>query len=139
MMLLDLIYFFLADVEYVEHTLHQMGAFGENIRRTREKLYVKDKAYSVRKMAGRIGVEPSYLSKIERGVEAPPSERTIVLIAKELDLDPDKLLARAGKIPSDVKAAVVEEPDLMPKLVRKLRKSSRHELRKLLGQHSGAK
>ena len=114
-----------------------MSGFGKDIRKTRKKRYEKDKAYSVRKMAARVGIEPSYLSKVERGKQPPPSERAIVSIAKELDLNPDKLLARAGKISSDVKEAIIEKPDLMPELVRKLRKRSRHQLMRLLDQHNG--
>ncbi len=34
-------------------------------------------SFSIRQVAVRIGVEPSYLSKVERGEEAPPSEEKI--------------------------------------------------------------
>ena len=49
--------------------------------------------FSLRQIAHRIGVELAYLSKIERGVGAPPSETTTVRLAKELDEDPDVFLA----------------------------------------------
>ena len=41
--------------------------FGSYIREKREALRQYDRSYSLRQVAGRIGVEPSYLSKIERG------------------------------------------------------------------------
>lgn len=36
-----------------------------------------DRSFSVRQVATRVGVQPSYLSKIERGEQPPPSETTI--------------------------------------------------------------
>ena len=44
----------------------------------------KDSQYSVRRVAARIGVQPSYLSKVERGYEAPPSEPKIRALAEDL-------------------------------------------------------
>jgi transcriptional regulator with XRE-family HTH domain len=105
-----------------------MSAFGKKIRETRKRRLELNDAYSVRKTAGRIGIEPSYLSKIERGEQPPPSERTVALLAGELELDPDKLLALAGKIAGDVKSAVIRRPESMPAIVRKLAKKTKTEL-----------
>ncbi|WP_419625615.1 helix-turn-helix domain-containing protein, partial [Thiolapillus sp.] len=41
--------------------------FGKYIREHREALKAEDRRFSVRQVAQRIGVEPAYLSKIERG------------------------------------------------------------------------
>jgi transcriptional regulator with XRE-family HTH domain len=43
----------------------------------------------LRQVAGRIGVEPSYLSKIERGLEPRPSQETTRALALYLGEDPD--------------------------------------------------
>ena len=67
-------------------------SFGSYIRGRREALKRGDASFSLRKVAGRIGVEPSYLSKVERGEEPPPSEEKIKAIAGELDEDADVLL-----------------------------------------------
>ncbi len=75
-----------------------MSDFGTYIRNKREKLRATDRGYSVRQVAARIGVEPSYLSKVERGEQPPPSEKTIVGLATDLNEDPDVLLALAGKV-----------------------------------------
>ena len=48
-----------------------MTNFGTHVRRLREAKREKDSQYSVRRVAARIGVQPSYLSKVERGYEAP--------------------------------------------------------------------
>jgi HTH-type transcriptional regulator, competence development regulator len=49
-----------------------MSDFGDYIRQRREELRETDRGYSVRQVAARVEVEPSYLSKIERGEQPPP-------------------------------------------------------------------
>ena len=61
-----------------------MPKFGAHIRRRRESLRASDPSYSVRQVARRIGVEPSYLSKVERDLESPPSEARVRALASEL-------------------------------------------------------
>ena len=95
--------------------------FGPFIRSRREELRSSDREFSVRKVAARIGVEPSYLSKIERGEQAPPSEAKIVALAEVLDEDPDVLLAMAGKVSSDLQEAIRKRPQLFAELIRQLR------------------
>ncbi len=57
---------------------------------------------SQRQLADRIGVNFSYLSKIESGKMPPPSEQIIMRLAEVLDTEKDELLTLAGKIPSDI-------------------------------------
>ncbi len=75
--------------------------FGEFVREQREARRSEDPSFSLRQLARRIGVEPSYLSKVERGLEAPPSEPRIAALATELGEDPDVLLALAGRVPKE--------------------------------------
>ena len=96
-------------------------SFGGYVRRCREALRKSDPTYSVRQVAQRIGVEPSYLSKVERDEEAPPSEEKIVRLAAELGEDPDVLLAIAGKVSSDLRDAILKRPELFAKLIRELK------------------
>ena len=70
-----------------------MQRFGRHLRQIREGLRQDDRRYSLRQVAQRIGIEPAYLSKIERGDVAPPSEATTMKLARELGEDPDVLLA----------------------------------------------
>ena len=81
-----------------------------------------DPRYSVRQLASRIGVEPSYLSKVERGAEAPPSEARIRALAAELDENPDVLLAMAGKVSADLQRIVKKWPKEFGDLLRELEK-----------------
>jgi transcriptional regulator with XRE-family HTH domain len=109
-----------------------MKGFGSHVRRRRESLRQTDPAYSIRKLATRVGIEPSYLSKVERGHEAPPSEATIVALARELDEDPDALLAMAGKVASDLKQTIRHRPRLMAQLIREVRSIPEAELLQLV-------
>jgi transcriptional regulator with XRE-family HTH domain len=95
--------------------------FGTFVRDRREALRADDRDYSVRKVAARIGIEPSYLSKIERGDQSPPSEEKIVALAEVLGEDPDLMLAMAGKVSSDLQEAIRKRPLLFAELIRQLR------------------
>lgn len=87
--------------------------FGAHVREIREA-----RALSLRGLARLIEVEPAYLSKIEREIFPPPSEALIVKIAMHLVEDPDRLLALAGKIPSDVKDMIIRSQGQLPKVIR---------------------
>ncbi len=91
------------------------------MRERREALKKKDKRFSVRQVAVRIGVQPSYLSKVERGEQPPPSEATTIALAKELGEDQDVLLALAGKVSSDLQDVIRKRPLLFAKLIRELK------------------
>ncbi len=99
-----------------------MQSFGRFVRRRREERRESDSSFSVRQVAQRIGVEPSFLSKVERDEAAPPSEEKIVALARELGEDPDVLLAMSGKVSSDLKAAILKRPALFATLIRELKK-----------------
>lgn len=70
---------------------------GTVLREQREFLRLHSKSFSLRQVALRVGIEPAYLSKIERGETAPPSEATLKKIAHELQLDPDVVWPCQGK------------------------------------------
>jgi transcriptional regulator with XRE-family HTH domain len=108
------------------------GAFGSHIRQRREALREQDARYSVRQVAARIGVEPSYLSKVERGEEAPPSEAKIRAIADDLREDPDVLLALAGKVSSDLQEIIRRRPALMAELIREMKRLPAHAVLRIV-------
>src|SRR5215471_9427118 len=109
-----------------------MTGFGDFIRKARETLQAQNPRYSLRKVAGAIGVEPSYLSKIERGEQPPPSEKTIVALARELEQDPDVLLALAGKVSADLQAIIRKRPLLFAQLIRELKNMPDHAVLRLV-------
>ena len=98
------------------------------VRTAREKRLSQDRSFSVRQVAQRIGVEPSYLSKIERDQVAPPSEATITRLAQELGEDPDLLLAMAGKVSSDLQHIILHRPQLFADLLRQLKDAPDHAI-----------
>lgn len=105
-----------------------MESFGSFIRARREVLNAEDKSMSLRQVALKIGVEPAFLSKVERDVTPPPSEAKIVAIAEALGEDPDLLLALAGKVSSDLKAIILKRPKLIGELLRQLKKQPDHAI-----------
>ena len=87
--------------------------FGEFVRREREA-----KEIGLREMAKMIGVSPTYLSKIERDEFPPPAEDKVRTIAKIIDCDADELLARAGRVSSDLSEIIKRQPVEVAALLR---------------------
>lgn len=71
--------------------------FGAFICREREARQI-----GLREMAKKIGVSPTYLSKVERDEFTPPTEDKVRAIARIIEFDPDEPLAIAGRVSSDV-------------------------------------
>lgn len=97
-----------------------MSHFGDYVRSARMRADAEGRN-SLRQVAQRIGVEPAYLSKVERGLVPPPSEATIVRLAADLGEDPDVLLALAGKVSSELQAIIVRRPKQFAELIRQLK------------------
>ena len=115
----------------VDYTFFIMD-FGSYIRKCREELKASDRAFSVRQLASRVGIEPSYLSKIERGEFPPPSEDVIGKLAEELGEDRDILLALAGKVSTDLRQAILKRPRLVAQLLREVRDLPDHAVLRLV-------
>ena len=96
-------------------------SFGDFLRQRREERRATDPGFSLRRVAASVGIEPSYLSKIERGDQPPPSEETIRALAKALGEDADVLLAMAGKVSKDLQAIIRKRPKLFAELIRQLK------------------
>jgi transcriptional regulator with XRE-family HTH domain len=114
------------------HIMTNETSFGAHVRTAREALRVADRRFSLRQVAMRIGVEPAYLSKVERGQTAPPSEATIRRLAQDLGEDEDVLLALAGKVSSDLQAAIRKRPRLFADLIRQLNDAPDHAILRLV-------
>ena len=76
---------------------------------------------SQRALADQVGVDFTYLSKIENGRVEPPSENVLRRIAKELAGQlgkdetelADELITLAGKIPSDLAETLARNPEVV--------------------------
>ena len=71
--------------------------FGAFIRAEREK-----QGLSARQFCKAIGISPSFVSQMERGLVPAPGEARIKQMAEFLGRNPDELLALSGRISTDV-------------------------------------
>lgn len=79
-----------------------------------------EKKISLRAFATKIGLSPSYVSLMERGLACPPSHDPIVKIARVLELDHHFMLAKAGKVHYTVKDAITKNP-MLPYILEKIK------------------
>lgn len=109
------------------------NSLGRYLRKRREaKQEEEGNQYSLRQLAQRIGIEPSYLSKIERGLEPRPSEETTRALALALGEDPDVLLAMAGKVSQDLQEIIRKRPQLFAQLIREMKNMPDHAVLRLV-------
>ncbi len=100
--------------------------FGAKIRALREAQQI-----SLRKFADKVGISPTYLSKVERDEFPPPGEETVKKFALALNQNPDELLALAGKVSSDLPAIIQQRPREMASFLRTASEMSNDEIVKL--------
>jgi HTH-type transcriptional regulator, competence development regulator len=103
--------------------------FGAFIRQKREA-----KEIGLREMAKKIGVSPTYLSKVERDEFSPPTEDKVRKIAVILGLDADELLARAGRVASDLTEIIRRQPREAANFLRSTSPLTPDEWRRLIEQ-----
>jgi transcriptional regulator with XRE-family HTH domain len=108
--------------------------FGAFIRRLREA-----KGIGLREMARKIGVSPTYLSKIERDEFPPPTEDRVRKIAEILECNVDELLARADRVSSDVSELIKQRPVELTALLRTTRGMSAEDIVRLARKAAKAK
>lgn len=86
-----------------------MANFGILIRRLRHA-----KGWSLRELAGKVGVGFTYLSRVENerlNFGDYPSDALIHRLADALDADEGELLLLAKRIPEPVKRRILQRPD----------------------------
>jgi transcriptional regulator with XRE-family HTH domain len=103
--------------------------FGAFIRRERE-----GKGIGLREMARTIGVSPTYLSLVERDEMLPPAEDKVKAIAKIIECDADDLLARAGRISTDISDIIKRHPIELAALLRTTKGLSVDDIVRLVQQ-----
>ena len=101
----------------------QFGAF---VRREREAREI-----GLREMAKKIGVSPTYLSKVERDDFAPPAEDKVRSIAALIEQDVDELLALAGRVSSDLSDIIRKQPRETAALLRTVEGLSAEQVARL--------
>ena len=101
----------------------KFGAFIRSIREGRE--------FGLREMAKKIGVSPTYLSKVERDEFPPPAEDKVCKIAEIFAIDVDELMALAGKVSSDLSDIIKEHPRELAALLRTTKGMTADDVAKL--------
>ena len=109
-------------------------SFGALVRREREA-----KEIGLREMAKKIGVSPTYLSKVERDEFPPPVEDKVRKIAEIIDRDADELLALAGRVASDLTDIIRQRPREMADFLRAAKGLTADDLARLARQAQKAK
>ena len=107
-----------------------METFGQTIKRLR-----KTKRITQLELAERIGVDFTYVSKIENDrTLKSPAESTIRKLADVLEANPEKLILLANKIPQNLQKTIVQEPLAVDFLrtVPKFNMNDREEIRKII-------
>ena len=87
-----------------------MKTFGERVRQLR---HAKD--WSLRDLAGKVGVGFTYLSRVENehlNCGDYPSDALIHRLANVLDADEDELLILAKRVPEQIRKRVLQRPDV---------------------------
>lgn len=105
-----------------------MKTFGDTLRELRVAQQL-----GLREMAGKVGISPAYLSRIERDKEPPPSPEVIKTMARVLAADPDVLFRLSSSTDPDIVDFLRSRPEAMT-LLRFLHESAfdGQDIRRLL-------
>lgn len=90
-----------------------MSEFGIRLRELRKLNKVTQ-----RQLAEKVGIDFTYISKIESGTMDPPAEDKIIRIAEVLNTDAEELILTAKKVPATFHKLITENSDV-PMFLRK--------------------
>jgi transcriptional regulator with XRE-family HTH domain len=81
------------------------SSFGQSLRHLRRSQEVTQRA-----LADQVGVDFSYISKVENDRLPPPAADTVVKICEALGVPAEELLALTGKVPTSVQEMLGTSP-----------------------------
>lgn len=85
-----------------------LGPLGREVRALREA-----RGLGLREVARKLELSASYLSQLETGqLKTPPAAEVLRALAKLHEVDADRLLLLAGRLPDDVKQLLLADPGL---------------------------
>ncbi|MEF3305785.1 helix-turn-helix domain-containing protein [Paenibacillus sp. GYB003] len=90
-----------------------MSEFGELLRSLR-----KQNKITQRQLASLVGIDFTYISKIESGTMDPPAEDKLIRMAEVLRVEPEELILSAKKVPTTFQKLITENSDV-PIFLRK--------------------
>ena len=82
--------------------------FGQLLKELR-----RAKSISQRDLANQVGVDFTYISKIENDRLPPPSAQTIEKICDVLEVPQEILLSYSGKVSDEIKAMITSSPEVV--------------------------
>lgn len=92
---------------------------GQHLKRVRMA-----RELGLRETAGKVGVSPTYLSRIENCLEqSRPTEKTLRALADVLNDDFDELMRLAGRVPEEIEQFIKADPN-MPIMLRLAREQN---------------
>lgn len=97
--------------------------FGKRIKRLRRELELTQ-----REVASSLGIDFTYLSKLENDRGEPPGEETVRKLAGVLHVEAEELLALAGKVPPELRQRAQADV-AFARLLRQLPNASDNDLR----------
>lgn len=100
-------------------------SFGPRLRQLR-----LEQRLNQRDLAAKVGIDFTYLSKLENERMPPPAAATIIRIANVLEASTDELLLLAHKVPSDIQPVITKYPTV-PAFLRSISDLSEAELQEL--------
>jgi HTH-type transcriptional regulator, competence development regulator len=92
----------------------------------------KESGMSLQQLADKIGVSFTYVAKIEREEQPPPTEKRLHRIAKVLRRSKNEVWNAAGRLPSNVIQMAQRQPSRYAKLVRGTQNLSPQELDRVI-------
>lgn len=102
-----------------------MSGFGELLRSLR-----KQNKITQRQLAALVGIDFTYISKIESGTMDPPAEDKIIRMAEVLHVEPEELILAAKKVPTSFQKLITENSDV-PVFLRKASELSPEQWNKI--------
>jgi HTH-type transcriptional regulator, competence development regulator len=105
-----------------------MQTFGQAIRELR-----RAKGLTQRVVAAAVGIDFTYLSKLENDRGEPPSERLVRDLAEVLEADAEELQALAGRIPGELRERAQADVNFA-RFLRRLPNLDQPELEKIYRQ-----
>lgn len=102
-----------------------LSEFGELLRNLR-----KQRKVTQRQLAERVGIDFTYISKIESSTMDPPAEDKIIRISEVLQVEPEELILAAKKVPKSFQRLITENKEI-PVFLRKASDLSSAQWRKI--------
>jgi len=98
--------------------MQENKTFGSIVREARLQ-----KKIGLREFAIMMDLSPAYISQMEADICKPPIEDKIQRIAEKLEINADRLIVLAGKIPDDIREEIVKKLLEAPETVALFRKT----------------